>query len=124
MAIDVVIDKEGHLVCRTVRGAVSVDEIIANIEATLQRPDYRPGMKDLTDLREYAHGASREDIARLAQCIVGHNEAVTGMRAALVVSTPVSYGMARMLQTHLDDLPSEIAVFYDIEEAKRWLGID
>jgi hypothetical protein len=79
-------------------------------------------MNDLTDLREYVHGATKEDMARIAQHIIGHGEAAAGMRAALVVSTAVSYGMARMLQIHLDDLPLEISVFYDIDEAERWLG--
>jgi hypothetical protein len=124
MSIDVVIGKERCSVVRTISRAVGVDEVIASIEATLQHPEYRPGMKNLTDLREYVHGATKEDMARLAEHIIGHSGATRGTKAALVVSSTVSYGMARMLQTHLDDLPAQIAIFYDIDEAKRWLGLD
>lgn len=124
MPIDVEVNKGDKLVCRTVTGMSSIDEMIASIQATLQHPDYRPGMRDLTDLREHVHKATRQDIERLAQWIIGHAEEVPSTKAAVVVSNMVSYGMTRMLQMHLDELPSEIAVFYDIDEAKRWLGCD
>jgi hypothetical protein len=123
MAIDVTIDTESHLVSRTVTGAYNLDEMIVSIEATFQHPDHRPGMKELTDLRECVHGATKEDVASLVECVLAHREAATGTRAAVVVSTAVTYGMSRMAQIRLDGFPSEIAVFYDMEEAKRWLGI-
>lgn len=123
MAIDVTIDTESHLVCRTVTGAYSLDQMIASIEATFQHPDYRPGMKELADFRECVHGATKEDVASLVECVIGHREAASGTRAAVVVSTAVTYGMSRMAQIYLDGFPSEIAVFYDMEDAKRWLGM-
>ena len=123
MAIVVAIDPQSHLVCRTVTGAYSLDQMIASIEATFQHPDYRPGMKELADLRECVHGATKEDIASLVEWVLGHREAATGARAAVVVSTAVTDGMSRMAQMYLDGFPSEIAVFYDMDEAKRWLGM-
>ena len=124
MPIDVSIDEKRHLVHRTVEGAVSMDEIIANLEKTLLHPDYRIGMKDLTDLRDYVHQSGSEDMRRLAQYIISRSNAAGDFKSALVVSETVTYGMLRMLQIQLDSLPSEIAIFYDLDEAERWLGIE
>ncbi len=41
-------------------------------------------------------------------------------RIAFVVSNPLGYGMVRMLQS-LDNLTDESMIFYDYDEANRWL---
>ena len=45
------------------------------------------------------------------------------VRKAIVALSPVAYGMARMYQTMMDGSPVEVEVFRDLQEARRWLGV-
>jgi hypothetical protein len=124
MPIETSIDTRNDLILRTLSGAVEAGELLEALEATLHHPDYHPGMKSLNDLRESTHSARVEDIQQVAGLILKHVDRLEGGRAAIVVSSAVSYGMGRMLQAYADDAPLEIAVFFDMAEARRWLGLE
>ncbi len=53
---------------------------------------------------------------------VGHLQAAEGFshRSALVVSTPVDFGMARMYGTLAQKVDPDFAVFRDLGEAEAW----
>lgn len=125
MPVDVSIDMGKDLVTRIGRGLVTVDELVESLEDVAGRPDYHPGMKSLTDLRNCFHQLTAEDMRRIAEVLIKHRERHANAQAAIVVSKAVSYGMSRMLQIHLDveGLPVGFAVFYDIDEAKEWLEL-
>ena len=78
----------------------------------------------LTDLREAAHHTGPEDIRRIAGLLSRSLERIAEGRAAVVVSQAVSFGMMRMLQAYVDGIPFEIRIFYDLAEARRWLGLE
>jgi len=121
MPIDISIDKERGLFIRTVRGAITTEEVIRSVEQVLAHPDFRPGMKSLSDLRDVIPYTSTTDVKAIAKLILSHSEQVSGVRAAVVVTQAISYGMMRMLQAYCDRSPAEIAVFYDLDEAMDWL---
>jgi len=106
-----------------VTGSVTTVELLKSFASILAHPDYRPGMKSLTDMREVAHFATSGDIRQIVHFMEGCQDQISGGRAALVVSTDVSFGMARMLQIMSQHLPIEICVFRDLEEACTWLDI-
>jgi hypothetical protein len=42
---------------------------------------------------------------------------------ALVVSRDMDYGLARMYEAYSQDLPVQIRIFDELEEAESWMGI-
>ncbi|MBW1813454.1 MAG: hypothetical protein JRJ39_07210 [Deltaproteobacteria bacterium] len=124
MPVDVSIDKKSDLVLRVVQGLVSTDELLKSLEDVLNHPDYHPGMKSLTDLREATPFTNTGDVEQIANLLQKRKDRFKEGKAAVVVSKEVSYGMIRMLQAYAADSPFEIEVFYDIEEAKKWLGVN
>jgi hypothetical protein len=123
MSIDVSIDKRNNLVCRTLKDEIAIDEILVSLEETAKHPDYRPGMKSLNDMREYVPRSDSINVKRVAEYLLSHIEDRQGLEAAVVVSRAVDYGMTRMLQALADTPAMRIAVFYDLDEAKQWLGM-
>ena len=123
MPIEVTVDKENDLVHRVVTGTNTTDEVLESLQAVLSHPDYRPGMRSLTDLREMKHLADANDIKRLARFLVGQANRLKPAKVAVVVSSQASYGMMRMLQVYCSELPIAIEIFDDLDEAERWLGL-
>jgi hypothetical protein len=117
------IDKEAGVVYRTATGHLEMEELVTVVLGAIDHPDYRPGMKSLTDLRGIDHEVTREDIQRLAELLRGRQTEISGGRGAIVVSSDVSFGMARMLEGLTTQVPYELNVFRDIAEACAWLGI-
>jgi len=124
MTVDFYIEKGDDLLVRTLKGEVTPDEIIDSMEASMKHPDYRPGMASLIDLRELVSDSSSADIREFGEFLIAHADAVEGMRAAVVVSRAVDYGMTRMLQAIAESPQFNIALFYDIDEARQWLGVE
>jgi hypothetical protein len=123
MSIEVTLDKEQDLITRTLSGQFPIDDIIAKLKETVEHPDYHPGMKSLNDLREFVPVSDSSNVRRMAEYLLANAAEREGLRAAIVVSRTVDYGMTRMLQAMADTPSFSLAVFYDIDEAKRWLGV-
>jgi hypothetical protein len=47
-----------------------------------------------------------------------------GARRALVVTSDVVFGMARMYQILRDESPDELEIFREMDGALQWLGVD
>ena len=123
MPVDISIDKENGLVTRVIRGRVTTDEVLKSLKQVLDHPDYHQGIKSLTDLREVTPQAETVEIKKIAQLIKDQGERLKGGKAAVLVSTQITYGMMRMLQAYCDESPLEIRVFYSLDKAEAWLGI-
>ena len=123
MPVEFRVDKKNNLLVRRISGEVSVSEIIEYLEKGLRHPDYEVGMKSLTDLRDYVPTITSSEIREIAEYLLSDAEARKGMAAALVVSQKVSYGLMRMLQELSENPEFSISVFYDMDEAKKWLGV-
>jgi hypothetical protein len=117
------IDKQSGLLLRKVEGEVGPAEIIASLEASIKHPDFRSGMDSLTDMRGFALKSNSADIRQFADFMLGQMDMIGGTRAAVVVSRTVDYGFTRMLQALVDVPGISVAVFYDIDEAMKWLGV-
>lgn len=121
MPISVRIDIKQGVVFRVIKGSVTVDEIIESFSSVLKDDNYRPGMKTLTDMREVVHSATPEDVKRIAGFILEQMSTIGSLKAAVVVSTDVSFGMTQILRALVDRGSTDIRVFRDMEEAMSWL---
>jgi hypothetical protein len=117
-----IIDKEKDIVYRTVIGIVTMEELLESIENILNHPDFHPGMKSLTDLRQAVHHTDSEDIQKIATLFIQNIKKIKGGKAAVVVSQKISFGMMRILQNFTEGIPFDIEIFYELEKAKEWLG--
>ena len=84
-------------------------------------------MRELVDLSgiEEVQGSS-SSLERNIQIDTANSEKLAGMRSAIVAGTDLLYGFARMYQTlaELRDSPLTVEVFRNVEEARKWLGLD
>jgi len=124
MPIGVQIDRTRNLVIRTASGAVTIDEYLHSIQEVLAHPDFSPGMKSISDLREAASLASPQELRKISKILVERSNEITGGRVAIVVSRELAYGMSRMLQAYSARASVDIGVFYEMDEALDWLNTE
>jgi hypothetical protein len=86
---------------------------------------FRPGMPilfddSLSDVRE----VSPEAVRSLASHFVRLGPRLGAGRAAMLVSKPLMYGLARMFELYAGEAPVTFGVFYVRDDALRWLQED
>lgn len=123
MPVEVSYDAEKKVLWRTISGDVTLEELIASISESLNRPDFPAGLKSLLDFRAVTSFGHPSDVQKYTHLISQHKDKLAGIRVAVVVANDVSYGLTRMLQAHIDRLPLELRVFRDMGKARDWLGI-
>jgi hypothetical protein len=120
MPVDYRIDSERRIVFSTGTGAVTVQEILAYQQRLRQDPAFSADFNQLFDYRTVSAEQLRTtDIQGLAETDVFS----PGSRRAFVVSEDVTFGLARMFEMFRDS-NERIVVFRNINEARRWLGLD
>ncbi len=120
MPADYVIDTQRRTVFSSATGISNTAEIMEHQRKLLADPAFVPDFNQLFDLRDLqSHTATTSDLQLMAQQEVFG----PGSRRAIVVSKDVHYGMARMFEM-MRQGPEKIAVFRDIDEARRWLGLE
>ncbi len=95
--------------------ARAVEELVAD-------PRFRPGMPILFD--DYGadvRNVSVEDVKALAHHFVRLSPELGSARAAMLVSEPLTFGVARMFEQYASNASLTFSVFYRREEAVRWL---
>lgn len=122
MPVEVSVDVGNDLVTLTVTGLVGTDEMLRSIMRVLSHPSFRSGIRVLTDMRSALHGASGEEVRRVAQLLIANRDKMTGVKNAVVVGQTATYGIMRMLQLQTEGFPFEFALFYDIDQAREWLS--
>lgn len=113
------------IVTFTATGAADGTMFARGVEELVGDHRYRPGMPilfddSLSDVRE----VSAEAVKSLAGHFVRLGSRLGPGRAAMLVSQPLMYGLARMFQAYAGDAPLTFRVFYVRDEALRWLVAD
>jgi hypothetical protein len=115
------IDRAAGIVTITGGEAASPAEAEALFQAILADPNVKPGDGILRDRRHLpAPGA---DVVRRSVDFLAKLPRIPTTRFAIVVAQgdKSSYGMMRMLQILASGVSVEAAIFFDLEEARRWL---
>ena len=124
MPITMRIDKKLKIVHTTVEGQVSVDEIIDKLTDFMEQPDFVSGLNGIADLRNFELNTTPLDIERLAKLLIDYRDKIGPSKAAVVISRQVTFGLTRMFQAFAEQSSIETAIFEDMDEALRWLGIE
>jgi hypothetical protein len=116
------IDKRKGIIFAEVVGDFTLEDILNTIDSAVSDPAFRPGFKVLSDHRKIGEPATMAQMEGMAACLKGLSNAFGGTKWAMVVSKEASYGMMRMLSVLVEDVPIVLRVFWDMEEALKWLG--
>ncbi|MDH3206648.1 MAG: hypothetical protein OEO79_08550 [Gemmatimonadota bacterium] len=122
MAIRYEIDEERSIVMTTATGRLTDAELLAHKEALLADPRFRPGMKELSDIRGVEDlDVSPEGVMAAASFDSRNSPVLETHRLGLLVSTDLVFGMARMYEMRTDGNTGGVKVFRSEEEAMLWL---
>lgn len=100
----------------------SLEEWIAALEAIFADPDFQPGFGFLSDRRTVREPAASNFVQEAARYLSKRRDIFAGGRWAVLVDTPVGYGMARLGQAYISEgLCLQVEIFKDRDEAVAWL---
>jgi len=126
MSVEFTYDEEHNILYTRFFGVVINDDMRDQAKAVAADPRIKTGVRELVDLAgvEEIQGSSSslEDNIRIDRA---HSEKLAGMRTAIVASTDLMFGFARMYQTlaELQGSPLTVEVFRNVGDAREWLGI-
>lgn len=124
MPISYRIDVEHCLILTTASGTLTDDDIVQHKARIVQDPDFRPGMKELSDIRGVDQlNVTPAGIMEMVNQDAKDSTTVGSHQLALVVSKEVAFGMARMYQSLTKPNIETVGVFRDIDEARVWLQL-
>jgi len=117
------IDPKKNRRYHTVQGEITLVRLRNALAEVYARPDYRPDSSSLWDLRKATtQHISGAEVQSIASMVKKHWGTTGAPRSALVVSTDLDYGMARVYEILMaGDIAPQVRVFRDLEEAKAWL---
>jgi hypothetical protein len=115
-------DWDRDLVTITVLEPWSVGEFVSDVRRWAGEPDHRMPTRAIVDFRQVTTVPTPEEISSLIGYLDRHRQILSRMRA-IVVSSEVLYGMGRMASIYAELKDMEMAVFTDLGEAERWLGL-
>lgn len=122
MPISYRIDVERNLVLTTASGTLTDDDVLQFKARLVRDPDFRPGMKELSDIRNITRlDVTAAGIRAMVEQDQRDRAVVASHRLALVVSKDLDFGMARMYQTLTESTMKNVGVFRDIDKANAWL---
>jgi len=113
------IDKERRLIMSTASGVITLPEVWAHQEKLAKDPDFDPSFAQVLDVTQVTKlELSSEDVRRVADS----NDFSPNPRLAIVATSSLVYGMARMFQMFREMKGKEkTRVFRDRDEALAWV---
>lgn len=113
---------EANLLVLRAEGVVRDEDVFDGLEAAYSHPDFREGMLLLTDARFIdTLSVTRKGIRRMVS--ITRRLRKEAFRAAVVTTSPVVHGVARMYDMIGGDTVAETRVFKTLEDALEWLGV-
>ena len=114
-----VIDGKQSVVFTYFEGRLTVAEVAAHAAQLSRDPEFKPEFTELVDLREVTEPAIDAEGFISVSSLDPFSKT---SKRAFVAGEGVTYGVTRMFQILRDN--SYIEVFFSIEEARRWLGLE
>lgn len=120
MSITADLDRCGDLTLFLGLGDLDLGEIIDSLVHFYR---FQPTAGALWDLRRAGIGHLRaKDILLIKTSLLAASSLRPGVRMAVVTRGKLDYGIARMSQGYMYDLPLEVMAFREMDPARSWLG--
>jgi len=122
MPAEYIIDKSRGIVFTKAYGEVNDEEAYAHQDKLRADPDFEPGFSQIIDSTGVTNTekCSYEALYKLAE----RNPFGAGSKRAFVATNRLLYVMGHMFKAITKDSPDEIAVFKDLQEARKFLGLE
>ena len=123
MPYQFVIDQQRRVVIMALRDRVTFDEATSLQNEIINRPDFNPEFDRLID----ATAVTALDFStREASVIAGRRLFGSTSRCSIAATNPAIFGMGRLMQAQhaLAGANDSICVFYDLDSAMQWLGLE
>jgi hypothetical protein len=120
VSVRYVIDKKHGLVLTIGEGSVTFSEIRNHQDRLLRDPDFDASFNQLIDVTAATRFDMSADEAREIAC---RQIVSPASRRAFVASESHIYGFGRLMEIHHESR-AQVQVFYDRDEALKWLGIN
>ena len=120
MAVDAHIDWDDGLILFTVRGPLLRADMEAALSSVYADAERSLPSTYLWDLREAEIDWSGEQVKEFVHWVLANRPEGTS-RNAVVASSDLHFGLARMYEALTSDLPVNLSVFRDMDEARAWV---
>ena len=115
------IDKSLGLIITKGQGVLTGQDIRTHRQRLLDDSNFDPSYNQIIDLRDVVKFAvAAAEMSGIATDSIFNEKS----RRAIVAEKDVNFGMARMYEMYGEADPSQVIVFRDMAEARRWLGLD
>ena len=115
------IEKDKKRVMAMVSGSFSIEDILININNTIEDPDFEKGFNILSDHTEIESVITTEQARMTASHLERLSKDFANSKWAVVTKKEASFGMMRMLSVFLENIPIHLEVFKSLDEAEKWL---
>ena len=115
------IEKDKKRVMAIVSGSFSIEDILININNTIEDPDFEKGFNILSDHTKIESVITTEQARMTASHLERLSKYFANSKWAVVTKKEVSIGMMRMLSVFLENIPIHLEVFKSLDEAEKWL---
>lgn len=114
-------DAARRIVFTDAHGHVSQEESLVANRRLRANPEFDPTFDQLLDARSVVRAPM--DVDEMAR-VVAASPFGQSSRRAIVVSSNTVYGFARMYKSLAEGDGGDVQVFWSIEEAHEWLGLE
>ncbi len=115
--------QKDNLVVNTIVGPFDMDQYYAIMESIMNDKLFKPAMNMFWDFRESTlSNLNSQDIHNIRAYVERvRKRRGKNYRVVFLVSKAIDYGLSRMYQIISEDLPVKFEIFYDEEEAFKWI---
>lgn len=124
MPISYELDEDKKLILTVFHGDVSADELVRHTRAFINDARIDSQFSHLVDTSmTKSIGLHSDAIASISR-ITAAVEFLKDGKTAIVAEQDVAFALSRMYQSYSDMWKRNIEVFREMEDARRWLGLD
>jgi hypothetical protein len=114
------IDWDDGLILFTVRGPLGQADLEAALSSVYEDSERSLPSTYLWDLRGAEIDWSGEQVKKFVYWVIAHRPEGTS-RNAVVVSSDLQFGLARMYEALISEIPANLSVFRDMDAAREWV---
>jgi hypothetical protein len=124
MAVDLTFHLDQRLARVTLSGSIDAAALAAAIELLTSDPRWSSSLNLIWDIRAATVTLSGEQLRQMIATRQARATSSRSRRTAVVVSSPLTYGMSRMAEIYLEvaSFPTDFQIFHTIEEARAWIA--
>lgn len=107
-------------------GVISDADLLQSYRELLEDERFKPGLNEIADTRKAQIGGVTADaFYRLNSMVEQHLAGKTeGFKTAVIASTDVNYGTARIYDAASDSSTESVLVFRKVDDALKWIGVE